>query len=585
MLSLRAWRFYRGRRTLWLLVWLILGAYVVYPAVRTLSASLVLEGDWTLEQYADFFSIRVPPGESLASSWSWLSGSRYFSPGVQALYGSLAISVLSVLGAGALGVPLAFFFERNRFPGRTGMAALMLLPLTLPPVVGVVSFDLLFSESGMFPRGLAFLLGQATPPLYLSDKSGIVAVHAYSLFPFFYLLVSNALRDMDSSLIEASRGMGVGKWGTFWRVELPMLVPALFGACVMVFMISMASFSAPLLFDVDGMYLSTYIYNLKNQNLLGEAYTATTVFAAASLAMLLVLRFLRGSKKYQSVGKGVPRRRPRIESLFLRLAATAGGVLLLALVLLPHLTILLWSFTRDGSWTYQILPPEYTVENYAYLFGASARGSTVFEPVRNSLWMAALATLANLAMGIGAAFLLKSRGVGGKGATDLMVMLPWALPGTVIAVNLLVTFNHPTPLAFGLNLANSIFLLPMAYFIRNIPLVVRPLAAAWERMGPEVEDAARVLGAGRLRMLRTVSLPLVFPALVAGGLLAFVTALGEFMASAILYTPRNKPISMAIYSEFHSGAYGVCSAYGVLLIVLIAVVMILGRKSLSGPAL
>ena len=128
-------------------------------------------------------------------------------------------------------------------------------------------------------------------------------------------------------------------------------------------------------------------------------------------------------------------------------------------------------------------------------------------------------------------------------------------------------------------------LLPIAYFIRNLPLVVRPLVAAWERCGEDVEEAARVLGAGRLRMLATVSLPIVFPSLVAGTLLAFVTALGEFVASAILYTPRNKPIAMAIFSEFQSGAYGICSAYGVLLIVLIATVMLLGRRNLQGSGM
>jgi iron(III) transport system permease protein len=561
-------------------VWAVLGAYVLLPAIETFKESFVEGGAWSLEHYSDFFSVRTWAGEGAAARWTWTSGSRAWSPGLQALYGSLFVSLMSVVFAGAVGVPLAFFLERNHFPGRSVLAPLMFLPLTLPPIVGVVSFDLLFSESGMLPRGLALLFGHDSPPVYLTGKGGIVAIHAYSFFPFFYLLVSNAVREVDASLIEASRGMGDAAWRTFFKVELPMLVPALSGAALMVFMLSMASFSAPLLFDVDGMYLSTHIYNLKNQNLLGEAYTATSLFATASLGMLLVLRYLRGSKRYQSVGKGVPRRRHRVVSPFWKAFATGGGILVFLLVLLPHLTIFLWSMTRDGSWTYQILPPEYTLENYRRLLGADR--SEVVKPVVDSLWMAGLATAANVVVGIAAAFVLKSGRLRGRAATDLLVMLPWALPGTVIAINLIVTFNHPTPLALGFNLANSVFLLPIAYFIRNLPLVVRPLVAAWERTGEDVEEAARVLGAGRFRMLMTVSLPLVFPSLVAGTLLAFVTALGEFVASAILYTPRNKPIAMAIYSEFHSGAYGICSAYGVLLIVLIATVMLLGRKQLQG---
>ncbi|MBW7940472.1 MAG: ABC transporter permease subunit, partial [Candidatus Omnitrophica bacterium] len=100
-----------------------------------------------------------------------------------------------------------------------------------------------------------------------------------------------------------------------------------------------------------------------------------------------------------------------------------------------------------------------------------------------------------------------------------------------------------------------------------------------EQVGESAEEAARSLGAGRLRTLRTVSIPLLFPALVGGGLLAFVTALGEFIASAILFTPGNKPISVAIFGEFHAGAYGLCSAYGVFLILLIGAVMLIGGRS------
>ncbi len=581
-----AWRFYKGRRLLLIAVWAILFSYVVYPALRTFLQSFLEAGRLSFAHYQSFFALRADATWSdLFQSWSWWDGSRVLSPGLQAMYGSLLVSVLSVLLAGLLGIPIAFFFERNAFPGRSLFAALMLLPLTLPPVVGVVSFDLLFSESGMLPRGLAALFGLESPPFHFSGRAGIIAVHGYAFFPFFFLLISNAIRDMDSSLVEASRGMGNSALKTFWKIEIPMLVPALFGGSVMVFMLSMASFSAPVLFDVDGMYLSTHIYNLKAQNLMPEAFASTTVFAFTSLSLLMVLRLLRGNTKYQPVGKGVPRHRYVIRTKLGRMIAALSGCAILFVVLLPHLTILLWSFTRDGSWTYQVIPPEYTLDNYVRLLGQGSAGATVFQPVKNSLWMASFATALNLLVGIGAAYVIKVRGTVGRGLTDLMVMFAWALPGTVIAINLLVVFNEPSWLAFGMNLSGSVFLLPIAYFVRNIPLIVRPLVAAWERTGEEVEEAARSLGSGRIRMLRTVSLPMIFPSLVAGGLLAFVTALGEFVSSAVLYSPQNKPISMAIFGEFHAGAYGLCSAYGVLLILLIATVMFLGRKSLQGPAM
>ncbi len=559
--------FYRGRLSLLMGVWLVLGAYVVFPALRTLWASC-FEGDtFTWNYYRAFF---------IGST-----GAAGIPAGLQALWGSVSVSLASVLLAGLLGIPLAFLIERNDFPARGLLASLAFLPLTLPPIVGVVSFDLIFSEAGFLPRFLAKMLDLSSVPFYLAGRPAVIVIHAYSFFPFFFLLVSNAIREMDASLIEASRGMGMGRIQTLLRIELPLLTPAIYGASVMVFMASMASFSAPLLFDIQGLYLSTRIYNLKTQDLWGEAYATTGIFTVASLGMLLFFRRMRGTRRFQSVGKGVPRRRRRIQSLPSRLALglLTWGILLV--LLLPHLGILVWSLTKDGSWTYQLLPAELTLENYSRIFGLSKGSSDILHPVLNSFWMAGVATLANILFGIGAAYVLKGRGQRRKSITDLLVMLPWALPGTVIAVNLIVTFSHPTPLAFGMSLANSVWLLPMAYFIRNIPLVVRPIAAAWERYGDDLEEAARSLGSGRLRTMKTVALPLVLPAVTGGGLLAFVTALGEFIASIVLFTPANKPISLAVFGEFQSGAYGLCSAYGVLLIVLIAAVMILGGRNVQ----
>ncbi|MBK7496776.1 MAG: iron ABC transporter permease [Candidatus Omnitrophica bacterium] len=549
------------------MVWGTLLVLVVYPALETLARSLIDQGTLSLKAYQRFF-IESEEGSRLVPGI-----------GLLALGGSLVVSCASVFLAALIGIPLAFLVERNRFPGRNWLASLAFLPLTLPPIVGVVSFDLIFSEAGILPRCLALLFGLDQPPFYLSGRDGVIAIHGYSFFPFFFFLVSNALREMDNSLIEASRSLGMSRWRTLLLIEFPMLIPALYGAAIMVFMASMASFSAPLLFDVEGLYLSTYIYNLKTQDLWQDAFTATTLFMGASLSMLLFLRFLRGSRHYQPLGKGVPRKPWKAQSLPARCCLGILAWAVLILLLLPHLGILLWSFTQDGSWTWQLLPPGYTLENYRRILGLADISTDIVQPVRNSAWMAGIATLANLAFGIAAAFLLKARSAGNKAITDLLVMLPWALPGTVIAINLLVTFGQPSLLTLGLNLSQTAWLLPMAYFIRNIPLVVRPLAAAWEQVGESVEEAARSLGAGRLRTLRTVSIPLLFPALVGGGLLAFVTALGEFIASAILFTPGNKPISVAIFGEFHAGAYGLCSAYGVFLILLIGAVMLIGGRS------
>jgi iron(III) transport system permease protein len=259
------------------------------------------------------------------------------------------------------------------------------------------------------------------------------------------------------------------------------------------------------------------------------------------------------------------------------------------ILLLPHLTILLMSFVKDGTWTWQVLPPQYTLENYTGLARAFAefqsslfhapiaifpdrppRVPRLLQPVVSSLWMSTLATAGNFFFGLLVAYLLAKRKFRGKAAVDVLAMLPWALPGTVIAMNLLVVFNQPTWLAGGRILAGTVWLLPLAYFIRHIPLVVRSTHAALEQLDDSLEEAARSLGATWFYAFRRVTLPLVLPGVLAGTLLAYVSALGEFVSSIMLYTVHNRPISIEILAKLRDFHFGSAAAYSVLLTGLIA---------------
>jgi iron(III) transport system permease protein len=251
--------------------------------------------------------------------------------------------------------------------------------------------------------------------------------------------------------------------------------------------------------------------------------------------------------------------------------------LIALLLILPHLTVLLVSFVPEGTWTTQVVPPRYSLASYREVF---TRAQSL-RPIINSFSMATIATLANVVFALAAGYLLARGKARGKWLVEALVILPWALPGTVLAIALASTFSVNQPLLGRFVLVGTSMILPLAYFIRNIPLVTRATLASFKQFDPALEEAAASLGASWLTTARRIVLPLVLPGLAAGALLAFVTALGEFVASILLYTHRTRPISIEILSQLRAFNFGAASAYAVLLILLMAVVFVFGQRALS----
>lgn len=530
----------RGAFLLALFVLSVLLAYVLYPSLRMFVLGI------SADHYATLFS-------------SWRSAN------VRALANSVALSVYTVLGASVLGTALAYLFFRYDFPLRRLLMALAALPLALPPLVGVLAFLFLYGESGILPRGLQALFGLEEVPFAFDGFWAVWLVHVYSMYVYFYLFVIAALRGIDGSLFEASADLGASGATTFRRVLLPMLRPALVGAALLVFMISMASFTAPLLFAGTEQFLTLQIYNYKTNGNLDLSAAVSTVLTLICLAFLLLLELGNRRRFGTGTAKGTaPAARP-VRSGWARMLALAGALVLLLFLLLPIATIVLISFAEEGSWTYQILPARYTLVNYTSLLAER----DVFTPILNSLQMSALATAANVVFGVAAAlFITKSR-MPGRGLVRLLTALPFAIPGTVIAVNLIVTFNQPSVPAFGALLVGSFWILPLAYFIRNIPLIVRSTTAALERYDDRLTEASADLGARFGFTFRRVVLPFIAPGILAGTLLTFVTALGEFVSSIMLYIPDNRPISIAIMEQLRLYDFGAAAAYSVFLMILI----------------
>ena len=496
----------------------------------------------------------------------------------RALWASVWISLASVALAAAIGVPLAFLFEWLEFPGRKTLGSLIALPAVLPPFVGVIAFLFLYGESGFVARAVRAAFGLARAPWQLQGAGAILLVHAYSMYVYFYLFTRAGLASLDASVLEAAQSLGAGRWDTLRRVTLPLLRPALAGAALLVFMTALGSFSAPYVFGGGFRVMTTQIVATKLNGELPVAMVETVALALIATLGLVLLRRTEGKDVLAALGRGTARRRRPIAAPGARTLATTAGWALAVLLLLPHLTLVLVSLVPYGTWTTEAVPPVLGLVNYRRLFGEPER----LRPLVNSLWMAGASTLAALALALAAGVLVGRprlrNGRGWRGVIETLVALPWALPATVFAVALATTFSVARPLELRWVLVGTVVLLPLAYLVRNLPITGRAVLAGYRQLDPAVEEAAASLGAGRWATFWRVTLPLLKPALAAGGSLAFVTALGDFVTSIVLYTYDNRPISIEIMSSLRVSELGAAGAFGVILMLGSALVLGVGAR-------
>ncbi len=489
----------------------------------------------------------------------------------EALRVTLEVALGSVVAATAVGLPLAFLLSRVEFRGRRFLQAVATLPAALPPLVGVIAFLFLYGESGVVTRAVQRGMHLADPPWRLTGVWAIIFVHAYTMYVYVFLFVSAGLERLDGTLDEAAAGLGASTSFRLRRVTLPLVTPALAGAMLLVFMSALGSFSAPYIFGGGLRVLATQVVASKLNGAMGMAYVETTVLAIAAVAALALLRWFERRRSYAVTGKG-SNTRIALRGQAARLAPLFAAALVFVLIL-PHAMIVLVAFARDGAWTTQVLPPQYTLDNFTRL----AKDPQLWLPVRNSIAMGMLATVANIVVCFVAAYLIARRRFAGRGLLQILVVLPWAIPATAIAIGLASTFDRFAPGQLRVLLVGTFWILPLAYFVRGIPLVTTAVEGSLRQMDPSLEDAAQGLGASWWLAMRRVVIPAARPGLAAGATLAAITAVGEFVASIVLYTHANRPISMEILAQLRNLSFGTAAAYSVLLIVLVLIISVVAR--------
>ncbi len=481
--------------------------------------------------------------------------------------GTAALSVL-------FGLVLAWITVRTNAPGRALFELVALAPNVLPPLLVATSWTLVLSPRiGLLNVALLRPLG--FPPLNVYSLGGMIFVEALVTTPLAFLIIAAALRAMDPALEEAARLAGSGTMDAARRVTVPLVVPAVLAAATLNFVRAIESFDVPAVIALPAgiEVFSTKVFREAlaafppNHNL---AATYSVSQLAIAVAFVILYRRITGiSERYATItGRGY---RPHLIDLGpWRYVASAVALLVLGmLVLVPFLVLLYVSlipFYEIPSWD---VLGRLTLRHYAFLL----ESDRVARALRVSLALAlGGATVAMLLASLVAYFAVRRR-TALSGLLEALSFVPWAFPGTALAIGLLWAYVQiPLPI-YG-----TVWILLIGYVTRFLPYGLRSMTATMVQVHRELEESSRVCGAGFVRTFRRVLLPLLRPGFLAGWAILFTIYVREFSTSVFLYTPRAEPIGPLLYHLWQDAQPGRMAALGVVVSALCVVVVGLTRK-------
>lgn len=553
-------------RFLQALLLILLGFFLLYPIAYVVPSS-ALEGDtWTGYYYGLLWRDEMIR---------------------RCMVTSLGLACATTVGTTVVALPLAYVQTRRRLTGSSVITSLVLVPLVLPPFVGALGLERFLGPYGTLNLLCMHvgLLAPERPIDWLSGAGfwGVLFLQVLHLYPIMYLNVAAALANVDPVLEDAARNLGAGEWRVFRTVTLPLLLPGYFAGASLVFVWAFTDLGTPLVFNYS-QTLSVQVFNHisdRETNPLGYALVVTALVITAVLFVLG--RWLLGRRSYATVSRGAAAGMERRLSVKATVAVWSAFLLLTALALLPHLGVLLMAST--SYWGLTAWPTHISADAFRMVFSEPV----AYRSIVNSLTYSCASTLLDLVCGLAIAWLAVRKKDVLSRLLDALAMIPLALPGLVLAFGYLTCYQRLP--VFGLErwldpAKSPTLLLIVAYAVRRLPYMTRAAVAGLEQTPVVLEEAAANLGAGRWRIVRTVTLPLLAANLLAGAIFTFAFALLEVSDSLMLAQQEAYfPITRAIFGFWlrpDDGPY-VASAMGVLGMILLGVSLaaaglILGRK-------
>jgi iron(III) transport system permease protein len=495
------------------------------------------------------------------------------------LWNSLHVSVWATLIGGTIGTGLAFLVARTDLPGQRIFRTALMLPYLIPPFVGALAWLSLAGPVGFVNQVWMALTGMEEPLFRIYGAPGIILVMALSHYPLAYLTVLASLEQVDPVMEEAAHSAGASPARTALDVTLPLVAPAIGAGAILVFLRNMENFGIPAILGFPAKYfvLTTRIYatilDFDRPNNLGLAAALSLLLAAVAAGMLALQHRVLAGRAFGLTGGGG---KPPVFSLgrWRKRVGIAVAVFLFATSVAPLLAILLTALTRAYGMPFGW--DNLSLQNFATLF---FKVPAVWRALGNSLLLSASAATCAVALAILIGYIQVRTRVRGKGLLEALVVLPFAIPGTVVALAMILAFLRPV---LGISLYNTIWIILVAYVARFLALAVKPIAAAFTQVHTSLEEAARTSGASLGRSLRDITVPLIRSALVSGWFLAAVPAITELTLSVLLWSAGNETIGVMVFNMHEEGKVLLSSALAVVVMAVALMSNLLLRRLTSG---
>ena len=545
----------------WILIAGIIGfllVFQVFPLVYLLFRAFFATGHFSLESFARIYSY--------ALNWTCLKNT---------LFTALLSMVFGVL----IAFPLAWLVGRTNLHGRRVFRTLFVMTYMVPPYVGAMAWLRLLNPSvGTLNVFLQKIFGLAGMPFNIYTTGGLVWVLTTFYYPYAFITISRAMEKMDPSLEEASRISGASPLKTLFTVTIPLMLPSIAAAGLLVFVAAASCYGIPSIIGAPGkIYTVTtrivdYVY-VGSQQGLTDATVLAVFLMLLAMVILYVSNFVIGKKDYITVsGKSV---RPAVVDLGRwNLPITIlVGVFAFIVVILPFATVFMTSFTVNMGKSL-FAAGNMTTKYWGIIFSRKSIIKSFRNSVFSALWAATLGMIVCVIM----AYLLKRTNVKGKAVPDFLITVGSGTPSVVIALALIMTMSG----RFGINIYNTMAILVVAYMIKYMLMGMRTVVSAISQISPSLEEAAQISGAGWLRRMKDVVLPLTAPSVVAGWFLIFMPCFYELTMSNLLYSDNTKTlgVELYLYQTYHSQQ--TASALAAAILILVAVLNILMNRLTKG---
>ncbi|MBM3217667.1 MAG: iron ABC transporter permease [Candidatus Rokubacteria bacterium] len=480
----------------------------------------------------------------------------------KALWHTLVLAFWTGLVSVALGAPLAWLTARTNVPGKKLIRALVMASFVTPPFLGAFAWVMLAGpNAGLLNRMWRDLTGATDPLLDIFTMSGLVFVVTMYTFPYVYIMLANTLALIASDLEDAAAIHGAGRLGVALTITLPLVAPAIVSGFILAVLQALALFGSPAILALPAGFhtITTQVWSFFHFPPKVEQAAAVSIPLLLATALLLLMqKRLLGRRGYATVGGKGGQRRTIALGIWRYPALAAVFVVMAGSIFLPYAVLAKAAFAR--AWAQPLTWSNVTLANFTFtLFEYSSTKAAILNTVELGL--------ATATMGAGLAALLSyvtnRRLVVGHQLVAFLALAPVVIPGVVLAVALFIAYTRPPFVLYG-----TLAILFVAYLTKEMPVGYAQSDATFRSIPPDLEEAGRILGAGRLRVLRDVTAPLARSGIIAAWCFIFIGVIRELSASIILFTPNTRVMSVVIFDLKEEGQFGAIAVLGLAMLAM-----------------